>query len=150
MLLHRAPCDVVLQEEPPGAGFPQAERQHHLQLPDQPVLDPGQPQVPGLHLRPLPASLWAEAAVRATAVVLRLLSWQESSAWFVTCGVSHCRMMRIFNRLHKAISLLEYFSSQDWEWNSENMSMLMSQLTPEDRKVGLSRYSPFNSVVALP
>lgn len=43
--------------------------------------------------------------------------------------------MRIFNRLHKAISLLEYFSSQDWEWNSENLSMLMSQLTPEDRKV---------------
>lgn len=47
-------------------------------------------------------------------------------------------MMRIFNRLHKAIGLLEYFSSQDWEWNSENMSMLMSQLTPEDRKVGLN------------
>lgn len=50
------------------------------------------------------------------------------------------RMMRIFNRLHKAISLLEYFSSQDWEWNSENLSMLMSQLTPEDRKVGLSTF----------
>ncbi|XP_068442967.1 fatty acyl-CoA reductase 1-like isoform X2 [Clinocottus analis] len=44
------------------------------------------------------------------------------------------QMMRIFNRLHKAIGLLEYFSSQDWEWNSENMSMLLSQLTPEDRK----------------
>uniref|UniRef100_A0A665VQ65 Fatty acyl-CoA reductase n=1 Tax=Echeneis naucrates TaxID=173247 RepID=A0A665VQ65_ECHNA len=44
------------------------------------------------------------------------------------------QMMRIFNRLHKAISLLEYFSSQDWEWNSDNMNMLMSQLTPEDRK----------------
>ncbi|XP_034382449.1 fatty acyl-CoA reductase 1 isoform X2 [Cyclopterus lumpus] len=44
------------------------------------------------------------------------------------------QMMRIFNRLHKAIGLLEYFSSQDWEWNSENMSMLLSQLTPEDKK----------------
>ncbi|XP_059181554.1 fatty acyl-CoA reductase 1 isoform X1 [Centropristis striata] len=44
------------------------------------------------------------------------------------------QMMRIFNRLHKAIGLLEYFSSQDWEWNSENMNMLMGQLTPEDRK----------------
>uniref|UniRef100_A0A8C8E142 Fatty acyl-CoA reductase n=1 Tax=Oryzias sinensis TaxID=183150 RepID=A0A8C8E142_9TELE len=43
------------------------------------------------------------------------------------------QMMRIFNRLHKAIGLLEYFSSQDWEWNSDNISMLMSQLTPEDR-----------------
>uniref|UniRef100_A0A3P8X8B1 Fatty acyl-CoA reductase n=1 Tax=Esox lucius TaxID=8010 RepID=A0A3P8X8B1_ESOLU len=45
------------------------------------------------------------------------------------------QMMRIFNRLHKAIGLLEYFSSQDWEWNSENMNMLMSHLSPEDRKV---------------
>uniref|UniRef100_A0A3Q3D9C1 Fatty acyl-CoA reductase n=1 Tax=Hippocampus comes TaxID=109280 RepID=A0A3Q3D9C1_HIPCM len=45
------------------------------------------------------------------------------------------QMMRIFNRLHKAISLLEYFSSQDWEWNSENVNMLMAQLSPEDRKV---------------
>lgn len=44
-------------------------------------------------------------------------------------------MMRIFNRLHKAIGLLEYFSSQDWEWNSENLTMLLGQLTPEDRKV---------------
>lgn len=53
------------------------------------------------------------------------------------CVTPAFRMMRIFNRLHKAIGLLEYFSSQDWEWNSENMSMLMSQLTPEDKKVGL-------------
>lgn len=44
-------------------------------------------------------------------------------------------MMRIFNRLHKAIGLLEYFSSQDWEWNSDNMNMLMNQLSTEDRKV---------------
>nr|XP_043877455.1 fatty acyl-CoA reductase 1 isoform X1 [Solea senegalensis] len=44
------------------------------------------------------------------------------------------QMMRIFNRLHKAISLLEYFSRQDWDWNSDNMSMLLGQLTPEDRK----------------
>lgn len=44
-------------------------------------------------------------------------------------------MMRIFNRLHKAIGLLEYFSSQDWEWNSDNMNMLMNQLSSEDRKV---------------
>ncbi|KAF7693739.1 hypothetical protein HF521_007492 [Silurus meridionalis] len=44
------------------------------------------------------------------------------------------QMMRIFNRLHKAIGLLEYFSSQDWEWNSDNMNMLMNQLSTEDRK----------------
>uniref|UniRef100_W5ND98 Fatty acyl-CoA reductase n=1 Tax=Lepisosteus oculatus TaxID=7918 RepID=W5ND98_LEPOC len=44
------------------------------------------------------------------------------------------RMMRIFNRLHKAMMLLEYFSNQSWEWNSDNMNMLMGQLSPEDRK----------------
>ncbi|XP_068611535.1 fatty acyl-CoA reductase 1 [Brachionichthys hirsutus] len=44
------------------------------------------------------------------------------------------QMMRIFNRLHKAISLMEYFSNRDWEWSSENMGLLSSQLTPEDRK----------------
>ncbi|KAI1883355.1 hypothetical protein AGOR_G00230570 [Albula goreensis] len=44
------------------------------------------------------------------------------------------QMMRVFNRLHKAIGLLEYFSSQDWEWNSDNMNMLLGQLSPEDRK----------------
>ncbi|KTG04130.1 hypothetical protein cypCar_00018193 [Cyprinus carpio] len=44
------------------------------------------------------------------------------------------QMMRIFNRLHKAIGLLAYFSSQDWEWNSDNMNMLMSQLSADDRR----------------
>ncbi|KAJ3612459.1 hypothetical protein NHX12_020734 [Muraenolepis orangiensis] len=44
------------------------------------------------------------------------------------------QMMRIFNRLHKAVGLLEYFSNQDWEWKSENMSMLLNELTLEDRK----------------
>lgn len=60
----RAPRDVVLQEEPPGPGLPSAQRQHHLQLPDEPVLDPGQPQVPRPHLRPLPAAVRPKAAVR--------------------------------------------------------------------------------------
>lgn len=136
----RAPRDVVLQEEPTGTGFPPAQRQHHLQLPDQPVLDSGQPQVPCPHLRPLPAAVRTKATVRprsrpsgpvVTSGGLYLLSHLPS------LFPSRYRMMRIFNRLHKAISLLEYFSSQDWEWNSENLSMLMSQLTPEDRKVSV-------------
>ncbi|XP_066561393.1 fatty acyl-CoA reductase 1 [Amia ocellicauda] len=45
------------------------------------------------------------------------------------------RMMRIFNRLHKALMLLEYFSNQSWDWNSDNMSMLLGQLSPEDKKI---------------
>ncbi|XP_029455855.1 LOW QUALITY PROTEIN: fatty acyl-CoA reductase 2 [Rhinatrema bivittatum] len=44
------------------------------------------------------------------------------------------RMMKIFNRLHKSMMLIEYFTSKSWEWNSDNTSMLMSQLNLEDRK----------------
>ncbi|XP_043944137.1 fatty acyl-CoA reductase 2 isoform X2 [Protopterus annectens] len=44
------------------------------------------------------------------------------------------RMMRIFNRLHKSMMLLEYFTSQSWEWSTENMNYLMGQLNAEDRK----------------
>lgn len=61
-----------------------------------------------------------------------LFKHTQSVTFSVLCV---CRMMRIFNRLHKAIGLLEYFSSQDWEWNSDNMNMLMNQLSTEDRKV---------------
>lgn len=48
------------------------------------------------------------------------------------------RMMKIFNRLHKSMLLLEYFTCQSWEWSSENMNMLMTQLSPEDRRVSIS------------
>lgn len=58
-------------------------------------------------------------------------------------------MMRIFDRLHKAIGLLEYFSSQDWEWNSENLNMLLGQLTPEDRKVSQFGSNMTNTLLFL-
>uniref|UniRef100_U3IBS5 Fatty acyl-CoA reductase n=3 Tax=Anas TaxID=8835 RepID=U3IBS5_ANAPP len=44
------------------------------------------------------------------------------------------RMMKTISRLHKAMMLLEYFTSNSWIWNTENMTMLMNQLTPEDKK----------------
>lgn len=30
--------------------------------------------------------------------------------------------------------LLEYFTSNSWIWNTENMTMLMNQLNPQDKK----------------
>lgn len=30
--------------------------------------------------------------------------------------------------------LIEYFTSNSWIWNTENMTMLMNQLSPEDKK----------------
>ncbi|XP_034974522.1 fatty acyl-CoA reductase 1 isoform X1 [Zootoca vivipara] len=43
-------------------------------------------------------------------------------------------MMKTITRLHKAMMLLEYFTSNSWEWNTDNVNMLMSQLSPEDKK----------------
>ncbi|KAF1665585.1 Fatty acyl-CoA reductase 1, partial [Aptenodytes patagonicus] len=43
-------------------------------------------------------------------------------------------MMKTITRLHKAMMLLEYFTSNSWIWNTENMTMLMNQLNPQDKK----------------
>uniref|UniRef100_A0ACB8EBF1 Cyclin-dependent kinase inhibitor far1 n=1 Tax=Sphaerodactylus townsendi TaxID=933632 RepID=A0ACB8EBF1_9SAUR len=44
-------------------------------------------------------------------------------------------MMKLFNRLHKAMTLLDYFTSRTWEWSSDNASMLMNQMSPKDKKL---------------
>ncbi|XP_030416182.1 fatty acyl-CoA reductase 1 isoform X3 [Gopherus evgoodei] len=44
-------------------------------------------------------------------------------------------MMKTITRLHKAMMLIEYFTSNSWIWNTENVNMLMNQLSPEDKKV---------------
>lgn len=31
--------------------------------------------------------------------------------------------------------VLEYFTSHSWVWNTDNVTMLMGQMTPEDKKV---------------
>ncbi|XP_015271252.1 PREDICTED: fatty acyl-CoA reductase 1-like [Gekko japonicus] len=45
------------------------------------------------------------------------------------------RMMKIFNRLHRTMTLLEYFTSRTWEWSSDNVNMLMNQLSTKDKKL---------------
>lgn len=50
------------------------------------------------------------------------------------CG-QQPRMMRIVNRLHRSMMLLEYFTSHSWVWGSDNLTMLLGQLSPEDRKM---------------
>uniref|UniRef100_A0A665T9A8 Fatty acyl-CoA reductase n=1 Tax=Echeneis naucrates TaxID=173247 RepID=A0A665T9A8_ECHNA len=44
-------------------------------------------------------------------------------------------MMKTITRLHKAMMVLEYFTSHSWAWNTDNVAMLMSQMSPEDKKV---------------
>ncbi|KAM9376491.1 fatty acyl-CoA reductase 1 isoform 2-T2 [Pholidichthys leucotaenia] len=45
------------------------------------------------------------------------------------------RMMKTITRLHKAMMVLEYFTSHSWVWNTDNMTALLAQMTPEDKKV---------------
>uniref|UniRef100_A0A8C4I1V3 Fatty acyl-CoA reductase n=1 Tax=Dicentrarchus labrax TaxID=13489 RepID=A0A8C4I1V3_DICLA len=45
------------------------------------------------------------------------------------------RMMKTITRLHKAMMVLEYFTSHSWVWNNDNVTMLMAQMSPEDKKM---------------
>ncbi|XP_043084144.1 fatty acyl-CoA reductase 1-like [Puntigrus tetrazona] len=45
------------------------------------------------------------------------------------------RMMKTITRLHKAMMVLEYFTSHSWVWNTDNVTMLMNQMGSEDKKV---------------
>lgn len=44
-------------------------------------------------------------------------------------------MMKTITRLHKSMMVLEYFTSHSWVWNTDNIAMLMGQMSPEDKKV---------------
>uniref|UniRef100_A0A665T994 Fatty acyl-CoA reductase n=1 Tax=Echeneis naucrates TaxID=173247 RepID=A0A665T994_ECHNA len=50
-------------------------------------------------------------------------------------SLNYLRMMKTITRLHKAMMVLEYFTSHSWAWNTDNVAMLMSQMSPEDKKV---------------
>ncbi|KAL4641978.1 fatty acyl-CoA reductase 1 isoform X3 [Arapaima gigas] len=45
------------------------------------------------------------------------------------------RMMKTITRLHKAMILLEYFTSHSWLWNTDNVTMLLNQMSPQDKKL---------------
>ncbi|XP_069383831.1 fatty acyl-CoA reductase 1 isoform X2 [Paralichthys olivaceus] len=45
------------------------------------------------------------------------------------------RMMKTITRLHRAMMVLEYFTSHSWVWNTDNVAMLLAQMSPEDKKV---------------
>uniref|UniRef100_A0A8C2X624 Fatty acyl-CoA reductase n=1 Tax=Cyclopterus lumpus TaxID=8103 RepID=A0A8C2X624_CYCLU len=45
------------------------------------------------------------------------------------------RMMKTITRLHKAMMVLEYFTSHSWVWNNDNVAMLIGQMSSEDKKV---------------
>lgn len=45
------------------------------------------------------------------------------------------RMMPIYNKLHKAMSTLEFFTRNQWQWSHHNVDMLKRVMSDEDRQV---------------
>ncbi len=44
-------------------------------------------------------------------------------------------MVRIYNKLHKAMTTLNFFTHNEWTWTHKNMDVLKSAMSPEDQKV---------------
>ncbi|OWF43207.1 fatty acyl-CoA reductase 1-like isoform X2 [Mizuhopecten yessoensis] len=44
------------------------------------------------------------------------------------------RMVKIYNKLHRAMNSLTFFTTHSWEWTYNNLDMLKSQMTPEDKR----------------
>ncbi|KFV70949.1 Fatty acyl-CoA reductase 1 [Dryobates pubescens] len=80
-----------------------------------------------------PADCWKTQPAFRTSDLLWLF---HRSKTFAPLMLPLCfRMMKIINRLHKSMMLLQYFSTQSWDWSSDNMNMLMSHLNTEDKKL---------------
>ena len=47
-------------------------------------------------------------------------------------------MVKIYNKLHKGMEVLEWFTVRSWDWTHNNMDMLKSIMSAEDQKVGLA------------
>ncbi|XP_077994546.1 fatty acyl-CoA reductase 1-like isoform X2 [Glandiceps talaboti] len=54
------------------------------------------------------------------------------------------RMVRIYDKMRKAMSSLEYFTTNTWEWSSENTDSLCTLLSEEDNKVFYSDVRPLD------
>lgn len=59
-------------------------------------------------------------------------------------------MMKTITRLHKAMVFLEYFTSNSWVWNTDNVNMLMNQLNPEDKKASIFCFGLENVISKQP
>ena len=44
-------------------------------------------------------------------------------------------MVKLYQKLHRAITSLEWFTTRDWKFSSNNFLMLNDQLDEKDKKV---------------
>ncbi|XP_002734152.1 fatty acyl-CoA reductase 1-like [Saccoglossus kowalevskii] len=54
------------------------------------------------------------------------------------------RMVRIYDKMKKAMATLEYFTTNTWEWANENTETLSRALTKEDNKVFFTDVRPLH------
>ncbi|XP_033126302.1 fatty acyl-CoA reductase 1-like [Anneissia japonica] len=45
------------------------------------------------------------------------------------------RMMKIYDKIQKAVKMLEFFTTNNWQWTNTNSQHLQSSMTEEDRKI---------------
>ena len=44
------------------------------------------------------------------------------------------RMVKIYNKLHRLLQTISFFTTQSWEWTYKNLDMLNTQLSADDRE----------------
>jgi len=66
-------------------------------------------------------------------LVSHLIPAYACDAGYVLMGKKP-RMVKIYNKLHKAMRILEYFTIRSWEWTHDNSDLLKQDLNPEDQK----------------
>ena len=42
------------------------------------------------------------------------------------------RMVNIYNKIHKAMTTLNYFTMRDWQWTRTNLDVMKSHMDPDD------------------
>lgn len=48
--------------------------------------------------------------------------------------IIHSRFVKIQDRLSKAVTTLEFFTSNEWHFHNDNIFMLLGKMTEEDRR----------------
>lgn len=66
-------------------------------------------------------------------------------AGFGTTLIDECRMVKITEKLHKAIGALEWFTTRQWQFKCNNVLALSSELKGKDKEVRFAIYYLFFS-----
>ncbi len=59
------------------------------------------------------------------------------------------RMVRIYDKLHRAVNALEWFTTHEWKFSNNNVLQLIDQLNGVDREVCFSHYIKIPLILCL-